>query len=72
MNNEQIKEEILSALSQELDTWLEDSSQVKDGYEYEERYIQFSRKVNKLILEKSLGKQPKDLNKKNSTPVLEK
>lgn len=72
MNNEQIKEEILSALSQELDTWFEDSSQIKDGYEYEERYIQFSRKINKLMLEKSLGKQPKDRNKKNSTPVLEK
>lgn len=72
MNNKQIKEEIISAISQELDSWLESSSQIKDGYEYEDRYLQFSHKLNKLVLEKSLGNQPKDRNKKNFTPVLGK
>lgn len=69
MSKEQVKAEILSAISQELDIWLEASSKIKEGYEYEERYIAFSRKVNKLMLEKSLGELPKDRNKKNSIPV---
>lgn len=72
MTKEELKSEILSAISQELDIWLEASPKIKDGYEYEDRYIQFSRKINKLMLEKSLGGLPKDRNKKNSNPVSEK
>jgi hypothetical protein len=62
MNKASTKREILSAISAELDLWLEAESQIKDGYEYEDRYMQFARKVNKLILEKSIGTVPKDRN----------
>lgn len=72
MTKEQLKSEILSAISAELDMWLEASPKIKDGYEYEDRYIQFSRKVNKLVLERSLGSLPNDRNKKNFNRVSQK
>lgn len=65
-----LKAEILSAISTELDTWLTDQATINDGIEYENRYMEFTRKVNQTVLEKTLGKQPGSRNKKNSKPVL--
>jgi hypothetical protein len=67
-----LKTEILSALSSELDSWLESQSKIKDGHEYETTYMLFAQKMNKLILEKSMGKLPGSRNKKNFIRVLEK
>ncbi len=72
MQKEQIKAEILSALSAEIDTWLETQSNITDGYEYESRYMLFSRKVNRIVLQKSMGTLPGSRNKKNFIPVWEK
>lgn len=72
MENTTIKAEILSAISMELDVWLSEQGAIKDGYEYESRYIEFAQKISRTILLKSLGKQPGSWNKKNFTPVLEK
>jgi len=70
MERSTVKEEILSAISLELDVWLSEQEAIKDGYEYERRYIEFAQKISRTILLTSLGKQPGSRNKKNFTPVL--
>jgi hypothetical protein len=65
-----LKAEILSAISTELDTWLSEQASIKDGHDYESRYMELTRKLNHTILMKTLGKQPGSRNKKNSKPVL--
>lgn len=72
MKQSAVKSEILSAISLELDVWLSEEATIKDGYEYEKRYIEFAQKISRTILLTSLGKQPGSRNKKNFTPVLEK
>ena len=67
----ELKAEILSALSSEIDIWLEKQSTISDGYEYETQYMKVTRKINTILLEKSIGKLPGSRNKKNFTPVLE-
>ncbi len=69
-SREQIKAELLKSLDAELDIWLEQESQIKDGYDYETTYIKFARKINTMILEKTMGKLPLSHNsKKNSKPL---
>ena len=70
MNKEYIKQEILSQIEVEINQWLETSSSIKDGYDYEDKFMLVSQKINKIILTKSLGEPPKDRNKKNSRRVL--
>ena len=67
-----VKAEILSALSFEIDNWLEKQSSITDGYEYESQFMKVAQKLNKIVLEKSMGKLPGSRNKKNFIPVLEK
>jgi len=72
MKKETIKAEILSAVSEEIDEWLSQQSQFTSGYDYETQYGKVARKINRIILEKSMGSLPASRNKKNSTPVLER
>jgi hypothetical protein len=72
MENSQIKAEILSDLSEELDQWLEEQSKITDGYEYESKYMLFAQRMNNIVLQKSMGKLPGSRNKKNFIAVLEK
>ncbi|MGI0061308.1 MAG: hypothetical protein ACREBA_02515 [Nitrosotalea sp.] len=72
MEPSQIKAEILAAVSEELDLWLEAQSKITEGYEYETQYMQFARRVNKIMLEKSMGQLPGSRNKKKRIPVLGK
>lgn len=67
-----LKAEIFSALSSEIDIWLEKQSTISDGYEYETQFMKVAHKVNTILLEKSMGNLPGSRNKKNFTPVLEK
>ena len=71
MEKEELKTSILSAISGEIDEWLSASEEIKSGYEYEDQFLRRMRKVNKIILEKSMGSLPSNRNKKNSTPVWE-
>ncbi len=71
MKKEQIKAEILAAVSAEVDTWLETQSKITDGYKYEHEYMLFAHKLNKIVLQKSMGKLPGSRNKKKLVPVLE-
>jgi hypothetical protein len=65
-----VKKAILSALSEEIDLWLDKSEGIKDGYEYETEFINTARHVNKILLSNSLGDVLSNRNsKKNFTPV---
>ena len=70
MNTSTIKSEILAAISSELDTWLPEQLVIKDGYKYETHFMEFAQKINRTILEKSMGSLPSSRNKKNFIPVL--
>ena len=72
MNKLEIKSAILASMSAELDEWLDKQENIGSGYEYETEFMKVAQKVNKIILEKSLGKLPGSRNKKNSIPVLAK
>lgn len=54
MENSQIKAEILSAIFQELDGWLEDQSKITGGYEYECKHMIFAQRMNNIVLQKGL------------------
>lgn len=69
MKNEQIKAEILQAFTTELDSFLEESDKIEGAYDYEERYLQFARNINRIVLQKSVGEIPGNRNKKNSIRV---
>ena len=69
MQKEQIKAEILLAVSAEIDTCLETQSNITDGHEHESRYMLFARKVNRIMLQKSMGTLPGSRNKKSFIPV---
>ena len=70
MEKAAVKAAILSAISEEIDLWLDKSESIKDGYEYETEFINTTQKVNKIMLSESIGKVSPDRNKKKSRPVL--
>lgn len=72
MNKAELKAVILASMSAEIDDWLDKQENINSGYEYETTFMQVAQKVNKILLEKSVGKLPGSRNKKNSTRVLEK
>ena len=71
MDKANIKTAIMSAMSEEIDLWLEKAGSIKSGYDYESEFMQTARKVNNLLLTCSLGEVSGNRNKKNSIPVLE-
>ena len=72
MEDKQIKEQILAAISHELDQWFASKAQIKDGMEYEEKIIGMVQRMGNTIISKGEGALPKSRNKKNSERVLEK
>jgi hypothetical protein len=64
------KSAILSAISAEIDIWLAKEGSIEDGYTYESEFMDTTRKINQILLSKSLGKLSCDRNKKNFRPVL--
>ena len=70
MKKEEIKQNILRLMSQEVDQWLEIQDKIEDGYEYEEKFLEASRKMSALLLTRSMGKIPGSRNqKKKFIPV---
>jgi hypothetical protein len=70
MDKSTLKSTILSAISEELDLWLDKESNIEDGYEYENEFMKTAQKVNHILLSKSLGSVSSNRNKKNFIPVL--
>ncbi|MDR1023216.1 MAG: hypothetical protein LBL94_08110 [Prevotellaceae bacterium] len=71
MDKLSIKTAMLSALSEEIDLWLDKESSIQDGYSYETEFINTARKVNHILLSKSLGSVSTNRNKKNFMPASE-
>lgn len=69
MEQEQLKQTMLSGISQEVAQWAEESQQIKDGYEFEDRLLLRMRTIGKILMEQSVGKVPKSRNQKK-TPYL--
>ena len=70
MDKATMKASIMSALSEEIDLWLDKEGTIKVGYQYEDEFINTARKVSQILLTKSLGEISSNRNKKNSRPVL--
>jgi hypothetical protein len=70
MDTTTLKEDIMSAISDELDLWLEKESSIQDGYNYEHEFMKTARQVTQILLSKSIGEASCNRNKKNSRPVL--
>lgn len=68
-----LKAAIMQSLSEEVDKWLDQQPTLTSGYAYETEFMKVTRRVNKVLLEKSLGAEPRSRNdKKKSTPALGK
>jgi hypothetical protein len=64
MDQSAIKSAMLSAISEELDLWLDKANSITDGYEYESEFIAMTRQLNQILLSKSLGTVSSNRNKK--------
>jgi len=63
------KEQATAILSKHLEEWESDPVRMQSGYHYEMSYAVMMKKVERDILQLSVGKVPKSKNtKKNSTP----
>ncbi len=69
MEKEQLKQAMFSAISSEVDQWAEESQQIRDGYEFEGRFLLRMRNISKILMEQSVGKVPQSRNQKKSTHV---
>ncbi len=70
MNNQertQIKEAIMQRLSEEVDQWLDKEATLTSGYKYETAFIGVSQRLNRIVLEESLGKAPQGRNGKKKS-----
>jgi len=72
MEKEKIKQEIMAALSLEVDGWLAEEGGLKDGYSYEEALLKRALNMGRAVMEKSSKPVSANRNKKNCIPVLAK
>ena len=66
METKNLKEAMFSAITKEVEQWAEESQQIKDGYEFEDRLLLRMRNIGKILMEQSIGKVPKSPNQKKS------
>lgn len=72
MEKEKLKQELMAALSMEVDGWLEEESKLADGFSYEAALMKRALNMGRVIMEKSVGEVSSNRNKKNFIPVLAK
>ncbi len=66
MEKEQLKQAMLIAIAHEVEQWAEENQQIKDGYEWEDRFLIRMRTIGKILMEQSVGKVPKSRNQKKN------
>ena len=69
MDKATMKAEIMSAISEEVDLWLDKEKNIKDGYEYEDEFMKTAHKVCQAMLSKSLGEISSNRKKKESSDL---
>jgi hypothetical protein len=62
------KQRAIAILLNKLEEW--DTKSKKDGYEYEENFVDVMQGLNHELFQLSLGELPKDRNKKKSTNAI--
>ena len=67
METKELTKILLSSIEAELQQWAEESQQIKDGYEFEDRLLVRMRTIGKILMEQSVGKVPKSRNEKKSS-----
>ena len=68
-----VKEAIMQRLSAEVDLWLDKEPSLTSGYDYETELTSVAQRMGKIVLEESLGAQPRSRNaKKKFSPALGK
>ena len=67
MEKGELKAAMLSAITQEVEKWAEESQTIKDGYEYEDTLLLRMRNIGKILMEQSIGKIPKSRNQKKTS-----
>jgi len=70
MDKSTLKSMMLSAISEELDSWLDKETTITDGHQYEDEFMKTAHRINHILFTKSLGEVSCNRNKKNSIPVL--
>ena len=55
MEKSEIKAAIIAGISEELDQWLEKKDGITSGYEYERQLLKVSQKLNRLLVQHSVG-----------------
>jgi hypothetical protein len=66
METEKLKQAMSSAIIKEVEQWAEESQQIKEGYEFEDRLLLRMRNIGKILMEQGIGKIPKSPNQKKS------
>ena len=62
---------LLESIETEVQLWAEECGTISNGYDYESKFIERVRIINRILLEKSVEMKGKSRDKKNSTRVLE-
>jgi hypothetical protein len=69
MDKGTIKAAIMSAISEEVDLWLDKEGSIKDGYEYEDEFMKTAHKVCQAMLSKSLEDISSNRKKKETSDL---
>ena len=67
MEKEKLSQAMHLAISHEIEQWAEESQQIKDGYEFEDRLLLRMRNIGKILMEQGIGKVPISRNQKKKS-----
>ena len=63
---------LLASIESEVQLWAEECGTISNGYDYESKFTERVRAINRILLEKSVEMRGKGRDKKKSTRVLER
>jgi len=70
METNELASVLLKSVASEINLWAEECGTITNGYDYESRFTERVRTINRILLEKSVELKGKARDKKKSTPVL--
>lgn len=70
METTSLTKELLNSIESEVNLWTLECGGITNGYDYETKFMERVRNINRILLEKSVEMRSKTRDKKNSTPVL--
>ena len=70
METTSLTKELLKAIESEVNLWAQECGTITNGYDYETKFIERVRNINRILLEQSVEMKSKTRDKKNSRPAL--